>query len=142
MLPLLREKLLLSAGGGWSGLQTNETIQANPGEDIICLSCQSLRGWGPTEIAEVMFFPGDQRNVGVGVHVRGVQIITNGLSVPGTNVSGKDHFLLIGGRCVFTIRRECNSVTVPSGLRGKGTARDRRPIHDSSFVEAVKLQNL
>jgi hypothetical protein len=97
VLPLFREKVLLSAGGGWSGVQVSEAIQTNPNEQGTCISCEFHRGWGPTEIAEVMFFPGDQRNVGFGFHVRGVQAITNGLSVSGSTVSGKDHFLLIGG---------------------------------------------
>lgn len=97
VLPLSRDKVLFSVGGGWSGLQTSESVQSNSGEQIACSPCQSLRGWGPTEIAEVMYFPGDQRNVGFGLHVRGVQIITNGLAIPDTNISGKDHVLLIGG---------------------------------------------
>lgn len=100
VLPLLREKVLFSAGGGWAGLKFDESVQSNPNEQITCVTCVNGSGWGPTEIAEVMFFPGDQRNVGFGFHVRGVQVITNGLSglsADGSTISGKDHFLLIGG---------------------------------------------
>jgi hypothetical protein len=97
VLPLMHEKVLFSAGGGWSGIQVNEAIKSYPNEQGSCVSCEFHRGWGPTEIAELMFFPGDQRNVGVGFHVRGVQAITNGLAVSGSSASGKDHFLLIGG---------------------------------------------
>jgi hypothetical protein len=75
----------------------SESIQTHPNEQITCVTCQFHRAWGPTEIAEVTYFPGDQRNVGFGLHVRGVQAITNGLSVDGSSVPGKNHFVLIGG---------------------------------------------
>jgi hypothetical protein len=44
VLPLSQEKVLLSAGGGWSGLQTSEAIQTNPNEQAVCFSCDSHRG--------------------------------------------------------------------------------------------------
>jgi hypothetical protein len=97
VLPLWREKVLVSAGGGWSGIDFSESIQTFPNEQGICITCQFHRAWGPTEIAEVTYFPGDQRNVGFGFHVRGVQAITNGLSADGSSLPGKNHFALIGG---------------------------------------------
>ena len=105
VLPVWRERLLFSAGGGWAGLFVNEYLDsggAGSGSYNECYSCRSRRGWGPTAIAEVLVFPHADRQVGIGFHVRTVQIYSNGLSFrkapsPGVN----DRFVVIGGTMSF-----------------------------------------
>jgi len=100
VLPLFREHLLISAGGGFGWLRTNEHVQTQANETAECVSCRGVGGHGPTEIAEIMYFP--DRRLGVGFHVRNVQINSSGLNAndpniypPGTKF--RDRFFLIGG---------------------------------------------
>ena len=93
VLPIWRQRILLSAGGGWAGLFIEETIDsgsngsyygANPLDE--CRSCESRHWWGPTTVAEVMVFPRRDSPVGFGFHVRTIQIYSDGVSLrtPGT----------------------------------------------------------
>jgi hypothetical protein len=103
VLPVWRDRLLFSAGGGWAGLFVSEQINS-PGSYSYdeplpqCYSCRSRHGWGPTTVAEVVVFPNPARGLGFGFHVRTVQIYSDGISLrkppsPGAN----DRFLMIGG---------------------------------------------
>jgi hypothetical protein len=103
VLPLAHDRVLLSAGPALTGLMVNEAIVPQPNVVDTCSSCQSRRGWGPSGIAEIMFFPEDSRRIGLGVHVRYVQIDSNvslrtGLSGP---APASDRFILIGGTVSF-----------------------------------------
>lgn len=66
-----------------------------------CVYCVAPHGaHGPTEVAEIMYFP--SRHFGIGLQVRNVQISTpSGLSYAAGPLYGpityKDRFLLIGG---------------------------------------------
>jgi len=102
VLPLFGERLLVSGGGGFALLQVNSTAQAMANEQLACTTCVNYgRHGGPTEIAEVMYL--FTRHIGVGVHARGVQTKSQGLT-PDSNISNalfgttyKERFLLIGG---------------------------------------------
>jgi hypothetical protein len=103
VLPLAHDRVLLSAGPALTGLMVNEAIVAQPNVVDTCSSCQSRRGWGPSGIAEILFFPEESRTIGFGFHVRYVQINSNvslrtGLTGPSP---GNDRFLLIGGTVSF-----------------------------------------
>jgi hypothetical protein len=93
VVPLFRDRLLASAGGGIAWLQVSEAPQAVGNEQLQwCYSCQGQRGHGPTEIVELLYLPNE--HVGFGFHVRNVQTSSGAFS-PGAN--GRPSFLLIGG---------------------------------------------
>jgi hypothetical protein len=101
VLPLFRERLLLSAGDGYSWLRSSEhVVTGSSNVKSECTSCRSIGGSGPTEIVEIMWML--ERRAGIGFHVRNVQIKSSGLA-PAASVyypSGmkfKDRFFLIGG---------------------------------------------
>jgi len=103
VLPLMKERLLLSAGAGFAYLRAFE--QASTTAQASCYSCLSTSGHGPTEIGEIMFFP--SRHVGIGFHVRNVQISSSGLTADGIfsnsffGTKYTDQFFLIGGSISF-----------------------------------------
>lgn len=99
VFPLFQERLLLSAGVGFGWLWTNEKVQTTA--QTMCESCRHVGGHGATEVAEIMYLP--KPHVGIGIHVRNVQINSSGLTLDANDsniVFGtkyKDRFLLIGG---------------------------------------------
>ena len=103
LLPVWRERLLFSAGGGWAGLFTSEQINSpdSYGYDEPsppCYSCRSRHGWGPTTVAEIMVFPSSTRRLGFGFHARTVQIHSDGISFrKPTSHGANDRFMIIGG---------------------------------------------
>jgi hypothetical protein len=105
VLPLFKERLLLSAGGGFADLTSFEHPNTTGNTQATCISCQSVKGHGPTEIAEIMYFPG--KHMGIGFHVRNVQISSSGLTPDGIFSNSffgthyTDRFWLIGGVISF-----------------------------------------
>jgi hypothetical protein len=100
VLPLLDERLLISAGGGFAWLSTDEHAQPTGSEQLECETCRSVSGHGPTGVAEVMYM--FNQHIGVGVHVRYVNIRSTGIT-PAGNVGNlfygttyKDSFFLTG----------------------------------------------
>jgi hypothetical protein len=102
-LPVWRERLLFSAGGGWAGLFTSEQITSPDSYSYDeplpqCYSCRSRHGWGPTTVAEIMVFPSSTRRLGFGFHVRTAQIHSDGISFrKPTSQGANDRFMMIGG---------------------------------------------
>ena len=100
VLPLFRDHLLVSAGGGFGRLRSLEHANSNGGS-AACDSCQFAAGHGPTEVVEVMYFP--NQHLGFGVHARNVQINSSGLTTDGIfsnaylGTTYKDQFFMIGG---------------------------------------------
>jgi hypothetical protein len=105
VLPLFRERLLVTAGGGIAWLQVSEAPQAVGNEQLQgCDTCQGHRGHGPTEVVELLYMP--FKHIGIGFHVRNVQVSSNGLTPdsgprPGGSITYKDRFLSIGGAVSF-----------------------------------------
>jgi hypothetical protein len=105
VLPVLRNRLQISGGGGLAWLEATGTANAG-GVNVtqvcppVCLG--DLRGHGPTEIVEVKYFPGNG-HVGFGFHVRAIQVKSSGLNFAAANSGGTYHddFLLIGGQVSF-----------------------------------------
>ena len=101
VLPFFREHLTVSAGAGIGWLEINQKPQAVGNEQIQgCSICQSRRAHGPTEIAEVIYFPAEF--IGIGFHYRSLQVSSSGLTPdtgPGVSsgITYKDRFSLIGG---------------------------------------------
>lgn len=100
VLPLFREHLLISAGGGIDWLMVRSHPQTNAQVEGACLYCPPPQGGhGPTEVAEIMYFP--KQFLGIGFQVRNVQVSSGGLSQVAGPVFGpityKDRFFLIGG---------------------------------------------
>jgi hypothetical protein len=100
VLPLFRERLLISAGGGFGWRLTTEEVETEGNLTAQCTSYRHVGGHGPTEIAEIMYLP--NQHIGIGFHVRNFQISSGGLT-PGAYYSNrfygttyKDSFLLIG----------------------------------------------
>jgi len=102
VLPLFRERLLLSAGGGMAWLNVHQAAQTgNAQVQGGCIYCQPpTGGHGPTEIAEIMYLP--NRHFGIGFHVRNVQVKSPGLDFSSVNslpgITYKDRFWVIGGQ--------------------------------------------
>jgi hypothetical protein len=105
VLPLFKERLLLSGGAGFAVLSSDEHPKTTGNTQATCLSCQSATGHGPTEIAEIMYFPG--KHLGIGFHVRNVQIGSSGLTPDGIfsnsffGTKYTDQFRVIGGVISF-----------------------------------------
>lgn len=105
VLPLFKERLLLSVGGGFAALSSVEHANTTSNTKATCLSCQSVKGQGPTEIAEIMYFP--DRHVGIGFHVRNVKVSSSGLTPEGIFSNAffgtryTDQFRVIGGVISF-----------------------------------------
>jgi hypothetical protein len=101
VLPLFRERLQISAGGGLAWLGISQS--ANTGNVNVPATCPPIcgdaRGHGPTEVIEIKYFPGGGR-VGFGFHVRGMQVHSPGLNFDAAAAGGTYHdsFLLIGGQ--------------------------------------------
>ena len=100
VLPLFRERLLISAGAGFGWLRTNEHVYTQSNVTAQCSSCRSVGGHGPTEVVGVMYML--ERRFGIGFHMRNVQITSFGLNAndPAIYPAGtrfKDRFWLIGG---------------------------------------------
>jgi hypothetical protein len=101
VLPLFREQLQISAGGGFTWI--NAIQHADTGGISVPNSCPPLcagntSGHGPSEIVEAKYFPGNG-HVGIGFHVRNIQVTSSGLNFATANSEGiyRDHFLAIGG---------------------------------------------
>jgi hypothetical protein len=102
VLPLYRERLVLSAGAGFAFLQVNSRPSTQSSDQVAgCNPCQSFgQHKGPTEIAEVMYFV--NRHIGIGFHVRGVQTSSSGLTTNSAlsnailGTTYKERFFLIG----------------------------------------------
>ena len=93
VLPLFRDRLLVSAGGGIAWLQVSEAPQAVGNEQLQgCYTCQGRRGHGPTEVVELSYLP--NQHVGFGLHVRNVQTGSGAFS---SGANGDLRFLSIGG---------------------------------------------
>ncbi|HEY1760696.1 MAG TPA: hypothetical protein VGG72_35300 [Bryobacteraceae bacterium] len=101
VLPLFREHLLISAGGGIGWLEVRSNAQTGSAQvQGGCPSCPPPQGGhGPTAVAGMMYFP--NRHVGFGLQFRDVQISSPGLSqVAGPfygPITYKDRFYLISG---------------------------------------------
>lgn len=100
VLPLFREHLLISGGGGIGWLQVRSHPQTNAQVEGTCIYCPPPQGGhGPTEIAELTYFP--SRYIGIGLQIRNVQVSSPGLTAVAGPVFGpityKDRFFLIGG---------------------------------------------
>ncbi len=101
VLPLLRERLQISAGGGMAWLGISES--ADTGNISVPQTCPPVcgdaNGHGPTEVVEIKYFPGGG-HVGFGFHVRSMQIKSSGLNFNSAGLGGtyNDNFLLIGGQ--------------------------------------------
>ena len=98
--PVFHERLLLSAGGGFAALSSFQRAQAGGNEQVQCTTCQSVSGHGPTGVAEVLYM--FQKHIGVGLHVRYVNIGSSGLTLA-SEISGglvgtkyRDGFFLTG----------------------------------------------
>jgi hypothetical protein len=117
VLPLLHDRLLVSAGGGLGWLDITQKPQSVGNEQFQgCSVCQSRQGHGPTEVIEVVYLP--DKLFGFGVHYRSVQITSPGFSsVAGfmaadpfgllvstpQSVTYKDRFSVIGGSITFRL---------------------------------------
>lgn len=106
VLPLFRDHLLISAGGGVDWLMVRSRVQTNANTQIqgTCFSCPPPQGGhGPTEVAEVMYLP--LRYLGVGVQVRNAQVSSGGLTEAAGPLFGpityKDRFFLIAGEATL-----------------------------------------
>lgn len=101
VLPLFRERLQISAGGGMAWLGISES--ADTGNVSVPQTCPPVcgdaNGHGPTEVVEIKYFPGGGP-VGFGFHVRAMQIKSSGLNFDSASLGGtyNDNFLLIGGQ--------------------------------------------
>ncbi len=98
VLPLFREHLLISGGGGLALLFANLNPVGNE-QFSGCYACRSRSGHGPMEMGEVVYFPDQRRRLGIGFRVAPVQVRTSSLSAAtaGANPDQifKDHFVLI-----------------------------------------------
>jgi hypothetical protein len=109
VLPLFREHLLISAGGGVGWLEVRSNAQTgNAQVSGGCPSCPPPQGGhGPTEVAEILYFP--NRHIGFGLQFRNAQISSPGLSSVAGPIFGpityKDRFYLIGGEITVRIGR-------------------------------------
>lgn len=107
VLPLRREKLLLSVGAGWAYLRAFEHPQATSDNQqfLHCPSCRSVSGNGPSEVAEVMYMVNP--HIGIGAHYRNVQINSSGLDANGLFSNAfyattfKDRFSVVGAEISF-----------------------------------------
>jgi hypothetical protein len=105
VIPLARERLLISGGVGLAMLVSGESAHSTSGEKVNCGTCEFMSGSGPTEVIEFAYFPDkERRNLGVTFNVRNVQINSSGLT-PVSNSFGtfkyKDSFTMFGGGITF-----------------------------------------
>lgn len=124
VIPLFRERMTISAGGGMAWLMVDQQPDTAGNEQLQgCIDCQSRRGHGPTEVVEVMFLPSRDKGsfeMGFGFHYRMVQISSPGISAYGgltaaapygafipfsAGVTYKDHFSSFGGTFTFRFGR-------------------------------------
>jgi len=108
VLPLLHERLLISAGAGIAFVDVHQRpltggAQVQGG----CVSCQpDLTGQGPLEVVEISYLPKRfSGHVGIGLQIRDMQIKSKGLdsasynSLPGIRYG--DQFLMVGAEMTF-----------------------------------------
>ena len=110
VLPLFRERLLISGGGGVGWLQMNQYINTGGNEQVqggCGGDCQSRSGHGPTEVAEIAYFP--KSYLGFSFKFRNLQISSPGLApeagvgAGGRSVAYRDRFTSIGGGITFRL---------------------------------------
>jgi hypothetical protein len=102
VLPLFRERLLLSGGGGGAYISYTETPKAGANEVVICTSCVSRSGGGAFEVAQIKVMLDKQRRFGVGSTTRWYQASSKGGAL-GTNLQGnsKDRWTTVAGTLGF-----------------------------------------
>lgn len=79
VLPLARERLLLSAGGGYAYLKYSEVARpASANEQVICSSCTARSGNGSYEMFQIKYLVDRQRHFGLGFTTKFFQGKTTG----------------------------------------------------------------
>lgn len=101
VLPLAGERVLVSAGGGFSYLRYFETAigehTSQVREVVRCSSCGSRSGWGPYQIAQLQIALDKQKRWGFGFTAKYFQVPTNGSPVGGSLAgSSQDRWLNLG----------------------------------------------
>jgi len=108
VLPLFKERFLISAGGGAAFLRNSEAGVPEPTGDpytyevVKCTSCQSRSGWGPYGLVQVLYVAGKNRRFGMGCTGRWTQAQLTGGFLPNYSRSQtKDNWLFLGGTMSF-----------------------------------------
>lgn len=79
VLPLAKERVLLSAGGGYAYLKYSESARpASANEQVICTSCTSRSGNGSYQMFQVNFLVDRNRHFGLGFTAKLYQAKTTG----------------------------------------------------------------
>lgn len=103
VLPLARERILISAGGGYSYLRYFENpIEFSLYETIRCSICDSRSGWGPYVVGQIQFVVDRERHFGFGITAKRFQARTTGESL-GTFLAGRtqDRWTTLAGTVSF-----------------------------------------
>lgn len=78
ILPLFKDRILISAGGGMAYLTYFEHGVSEGYEVIKCTSCRSRGGWGPYQQGQVLFVVDHGRHVGLGATFKVAEVSTGG----------------------------------------------------------------
>jgi hypothetical protein len=102
VLPLVKNRILLSGGGGFSYVRYAETPVTEGNETIECYSCSSRTGWGPYQVASVQFILDKNKHFGIGVTGKWYQVTTKGGSIS-TSIGerSRDRFFNLGANLGF-----------------------------------------
>ncbi len=103
VLPLFKERLLLSGGGGGAYISYQETPKARANETVICTSCVSRSGGGAFEVAQIKWMVDKQRHFGLGLTTRWYQASSKGATLGSTGLSGtsKDRWMTVAATLGF-----------------------------------------
>jgi len=102
VLPLAKERALISAGGGLAYLRYSEVARGGANEIVICSSCDARSGVGAYEMFQVQFLVDRQRHVGLGFTAKFFQARTSGDGL-GTALrpSSDDRWRILSGTISF-----------------------------------------
>ncbi len=102
VLPLAKERALISAGGGLAYLRYSEAARGAANEIVICSSCDARSGFGTYELVQVQFLVDRQRHVGLGFTAKFFQARTSGDGL-GTALrsSSDDRWRILSGTLSF-----------------------------------------
>lgn len=102
VLPLAKERAMISAGGGLAYLRYSEAARGAGNEIVICSSCDARSGFGAYEMFQVKFLVDRQRHIGLGVTAKFFQGETSGGRL-GTALPSpsKDRWRILSGTISF-----------------------------------------
>jgi len=78
VLPLAKERVLFSAGGGLAFLRYSEAARGAGNEIVICSSCTSRSGAGSYEMFQIQYLVDRERHFGIGFTTKFFQAKTSG----------------------------------------------------------------